>query len=439
MTSPINRRAFLSRTGAGMAGLFCTRLLAAAENAGQGHGPQHPPNFVLILGEGQGWSSTSVQMDETNPASRSDSVRTPNLQRLAKEGMRLANFYAPSPRCTPSRAALFTGKSPAQLHMTFIGKGRNDDSTNSVRKVIPPRGLLELPAGELTVGHSLQRAGYGTAHFGKWHVGRVSPVRHGFDETDGANRNGGPENVENPNPKQAYAITEKGIAFITRQVGVGKPFYLQLSHYGRNNDPTTPSVVDATLGTLSKALDDLAVAGNTYVIYTTDHGTPGRNPPLTGGKGTVWEGGLRVPFIIRGPGIKPAACCHVRATGLDVFPTIAQLAGVTDSLPARLEGGSLVPVLTTAGRGTVERPREEFVVHFPHYDKDWLGPASALWLGEFKLIRAYETGTLRLFNVAEDPGERTDLARELPDEVADLDRRLTEYLHAVNAQMPGAN
>ena len=148
---------------------------------------------------------------------------------------------------------------------------------------------------------------------------------------------------------------------------------------------------------------------DTDVIFTTDHGTPGRNAPLAGGKGTVSEGGLRLPFIIRGPGIQAGACSHVRAVGVDLFPTIAGLAHVTEPLPNDVEGGSLAPVLANGGKGAVKRPREEFVVHFPHYDKDAIGPASAIYVGDLKLIRVYETGVLQLFNIAQDPGERRDL------------------------------
>jgi arylsulfatase A-like enzyme len=183
----------------------------------------------------------------------------------------------------------------------------------------------------------------------------------------------------------------------------------------------------------------LGIATNTYVIFTSDHGTPGRNSPLAGGKGTVWEGGLRVPFIIRGPGIQPGVCSHVRAIGEDLFPTIAALGRVSEPLPKGVEGGSLVSFLTNGGHGMVQRPRDEFVVHFPHYDKDTIGPASAILLGDFKLIRAYGTGAMRLFNVAEDPGERHDLAQEMPDKVKELNQRLTDYLIAVNAQMPKPN
>ncbi len=423
-----------------------------------------PPNFIFILGEGHGWSSTSVQMDDAVPASKSSFIRTPNLEKLAAGGMRFANFYAPSPRCTPSRAAIFTGKSPAQLHMTFINEGKRDSGTNPNGRVITPSASMELPTGETVFAEVLKRAGYATAHFGKWHLGRANPREHGFDENDGANGNGGPDNVANPHPKQLYAMTESGLDFMTRQVKAGKPFYLQLDHYasrqGGDARPETMAIVkswggplperelaeaaadldlDIAFGRVLKKIDELGIATNTYVIFTTDHGTPGRNPPLAGGKGTVSEGGLRVPFIIRGPGIQANACSHVRLCGADLFPTIAELARVAEPPPKGVEGGSFAAVLTHGGKGTVQRPREEFVVHFPHYDKDALGPASAIYLEDFKLIRCYETGALELFNLAKDPGERRDLAREMPDKVKEMNQRLTEYLLAVNAQMPKPN
>ncbi|MGA2496376.1 MAG: sulfatase [Tepidisphaeraceae bacterium] len=425
--------------------------------------PQRP-NFVVILGEGHGWSSTSVQMDDTVAGSKSAYVRTPNLEKLAAAGMRFADFYAASPRCTPSRAAIFTGKSPAQLHMTFIGDGKKDSGTDTNGRVIPPLASMELPAGETTIADVLRRAGYATAHFGKWHVGRVSPAQHGFDESDGATSNGGPDNVANPHPKQLYGMTERGMDFMTRQAKAGKPFYVQLSHYAsRQGGDASPEALaavkswggnlndremaeaaadwdlDIAFGMLLKKLGELGITSNTYVIFTTDHGTPGMNPPLTGGKGTVSEGGLRVPFIISGPGIKAGSCSHVRAIDVDLLPTIAELAHVAEPLPKGVEGGSFVAVLTNAGTGTVKRPREEFVVHFPHYDKDAIGPASAIFLGDFKLIRIYETGGLRLFNIAKDPGERRDLAQEMPDKARELNQRLTDYLLAVNAQMPKPN
>ena len=422
------------------------------------------PNFVVVLGEGHGWSSTSVRMDDAVPESKSAFVRTPNLEKLAQGGMRFANYYAPSPRCTPSRAALLIGKSPAQLQMTFVGEGKKESGGTPAGRVITPSALMELPTGETTIAEALKGAGYATAHFGKWHVGRESPSGHGFDESDGPTNNGGPDNVENPHPKQLYGMTERGMDFMARQVKAGKPFYLQMSHYAsRKGGDASPQALaavkawgdklseresaeaaadldlDIAFGMILKKLEELGIANNTYVIFTTDHGTPGKNPPFAGGKGTVSEGGLRVPFIIRGPGIQPGACSHVRATGVDLFPTLAELAQIREPLPKGLEGGSLASVFSHAGAGAVTRPREEFVVHFPHYDKDAIGPASAIYKGDLKLIRVYETGALQLFDIAQDPGERHDLAAERPAKVKELDRRLTDYLAAISAQMPQAN
>lgn len=408
------------------------------------------PNFIVIYGEGSGWASTSVQMDDRNSASKSSTVNTPNIERLAASGMRFSNGYAPSPRCTPSRAALLTGKSPAQLHMTFVNEGKRDSGSEVNGRVITPNALTELPAGETTIAEFLKRAGYATAHFGKWHLGRVSPTQHGFDESDGATGNGGPDNVAAPNPKQALAMTAKGIDFMERQVKADKPFYLQVSHYpnqpekgGGQRPPKTSddetAIVDQTLGQLLDAVERLRLNSNTYIIYTTDHGTPGKNFPLTGGKGTVWEGGLRVPFIVAGPGVKAGACSHVRVTQTDLFPTFVELAGAKEAWPRGIEGGSFANVLEGGGTGNVKRPREEFVVHFPHYDKDAQGPASAIYIGDLKLIHAYETGTLKLFDVANDPGERRDLALQMSDKTKELDARLAAYLKETGAQLPTAN
>jgi arylsulfatase A len=172
------------------------------------------------------------------------------------------------------------------------------------------------------------------------------------------------------------------------------------------NEEQKQKLLDLALGQVLRKLDELGIANNTYVIFTTDHGSPGRNPPLAGGKGTVSEGGLRAPFILRGPSIQAGICSHVRAVGEDLFPTIAALAPVSEPLPRGIEGGSLVFVLTNAGKGTVQRPREEFVVHFLHYDKDAVGPASAIYLGD-----------LKLFDIPKDPGERRDLIYEWGEEI----------------------
>jgi len=426
--------------------LGCATVLRAAADVG--------PNFVVIMAEAQGWPNTSVMMDDRLSASKSAVFKTPAVERLAREGMRFAYGYALSPRCTPSRAALLTGIGPAALHMTYVGVGRE---TGPVRTaLIPPEPVLEMPTAVTTVAEMLKGVGYTTAHFGKWHVGRTDPGKHGFDESDGATNNGGPDGVANPNPKQSFGMTERGIAFMRRAQLAGKPFYLQLSHYpnqerkeggggnGRDRDTVRADSdeIDKTVMQLLTALDTLGLPGRTYVMYTADHGGQGRNgnAPLSGGKGAVTEGGLRVPFLIRGPGIAGNVCSRVPVTACDVLPTIAELAGVRAALPAAVEGGSLAAVLRDqAGRGNVQRSREELVFHFPHYDMGNGGPATAILLGGYKLVRNYEKKTQRLFDLENDPGEERDLAAKLPEKAAELDARLTRYLNAVAAQLAQPN
>jgi len=198
----------------------------------------------------------------------------------------------------------------------------------------------------------------------------------------------------------------------------------------------------------------MGVADNTWIFYSADHGAQGggggggrnqSNPPFTGGKGSVSEGGIRVPFIVQGPGVKAGSVSHVRATGMDLLPTLMDLAGKPLPKAERpdeqtvVEGGSLVPVLEAGGEGAVTRSHEEIVIHFPHYDLNNGGPASALYLGDWKLVRNYDSGKTMLYDIAKDPGEKRDLAAEQSDRVKDMTRRLDDYLKAVKAQMPEKN
>jgi arylsulfatase A-like enzyme len=427
------------------------------------------PNIVLILGEAQGWASMSAPLDDRNVAgSKSDFILTPNLDSIAKAGMRFSDFYAASPRCTPTRAALVTGLNPAQLHMTFVNEGGQQNIVHPGDKVISPHAVMELPTELTTMAKVLKGAGYATAHFGKWHLGHAGLRSYGFDEDDGPNSNEGPDRSENPNPKQCYAIARQGMDFITRQVQAGKPFFLQMSQYpGRGSEPALPETmesvrqrlgnrmdfrrittaagdeeIDKTLGLVLAKLGQLGVMGNTYIIYTADHGTQGRNAngALTAGKGTVWEGGLRVPLLVAGPGIKPGTFSHIRASTVDLFPTIAELAGLkSEALPKGLEGGSLAGLLKGGDQVPVMRPHEELVVHFPHYDGDDLGPASTILLRQYKMIRFFESEQRRLFDVNADPSEQHDLASQKPDILTAMDRRLTEYLAQCKADLPVTN
>ena len=442
-------------------GLISFRLALCTLAAGE------PPNFLVIMGEAQGWASTSAPLDDRDKqGSRSDYIHTPNLDALAERGFRFSDFYASSPRCTPTRAAMFTGRSPAALHMTFVGEGKKDGVVNPGDKVIPPDSTTQLPEHIETVGTLLKKHGYATAHFGKWHVGRDNPKNCGFDENDGANSNGGPDNVEEPNPTQCYATAKLGMDFMTRQVKARKPFYLQISHYpGKQMEAATPEMIEAvkrrlgnrldsqrigraagneeidkTIGLVLTKLKELGAMENTYVIYTADHGAQGGNSngALSKGKGTVWDGGLRVPLFVAGPGIKAGQFSHVRATTVDVLPTIMDLAGVKEQ-PKGLEGVSLVNVLQRDPNAAPKRVREELVIHFPHYDKDEIGPASAIIYQNYKMIRVFETEQRHLFDLSKDIAERHDLAGSKPEVVQDLDKRMMDYLRSVNAGLPKPN
>lgn len=453
-------------------------LASSIACAGMQETPANQPNFVFIQAEAQGWSSTSVDMDGAPPSHARPSGLTPNLEKLAADGARMSDFYVSCPRCTPSRASWVTGISPAKLHMTYQSEGGRGDSEERYKlmRMIPPTPDQDLPQGVRTTGSLLHDLGYASAHFGKWHAGRQAPDRVGFDRCDGANSNQGPERGVAPNPKQATAITDKGIEFMREQVKAGKPFYLQISHYGfgAEEEATPESLavarqlvpgvsgkplgaiagahdVDAQLGRVLAALGELGIADRTYVFYSADHGAQGggggrqqANPPFSGAKGSVSEGGIRVPFIAYGPGIPAGKVVPVRATNMDFVPTLLDLAGAPVATPkdpdaqTAIEGGSLAPVLKS-GATAVERTREGVAIHFPHYDLNNGGPASAMYLGQWKLVRNYDTGTVKLFDISKDRAESNDLAAQNAEVVKDLQGRLDAYLKAVNAQMPKVN
>jgi len=451
MEPTITRRRCLA-LGAAAAAHLCRGLVA---------GPKRRPNFVFILSDDQGWSGLSVAMHDGIPGSKSDFHRTPNLERLARQGMRFSAAYAPSPVCSPTRISLLTGKSPAQLHWTKAAPVR---TAADGCKLIPPVIVRQIADRETTIGEALKRAGYATAHFGKWHLRGGGPGRHGFDAHDGDTGNKDAAPFKDPNPVDIFGISKRANAFMEASVKAGKPFYVQLSHHAlhypehslkatqeacarrrpRANPRETAVAamtenLDTGVGVVLDAIDRLGIADSTYVLYMSDNGAGGGRGrgPLRGGKGSVWEGGIRVPLIIRGPGVEAGACCHARVVGYDLFPTFCELAGVIGPLPKGIEGGSIVPLFGD-GKGVVKRPREELGFHFPHYQGPD-GPHSALLLGDHKLIRFYETGATELYDLKKDVGERRDLAPVMAHRAKALGRQLDQYLRSVSAQMPTPN
>ena len=427
---------------------------------------QEKPNFVFILTDDQGWSQLSFPMDPEVPDAASSYFVTPNMERLAQQGMRFTSGYSPAPLCTPTRRSIFCGMTPARQRGTEF-KSEFDWS------------------GRLTLPQALKQAdpSYRTAHFGKFGSDMgASPEEVGFDESDGwtRNRTGGMptpfeergRSVVKDDPKLVFGITDRAISFIERHIGK-HPFYVQISHYATHlqvqsrqeslemfESKGTPDRavthafagmlydLDESIGRLLDALGRLGIDENTYVIFMADNGGRGTIPgasdslsapnrPLNGAKHTLYEGGVRVPFLVVGPGVEPNSVSHVPVTGYDLLPTLYDFAGGQEPLPSEVDGGSFREVLESRGAGLVERGFEGLVFHRPRHNAF---PASAIRLGDFKLLLKYassrQQAEKQLFDLSSDLGEQNDLSAEIPEKAAELERLLFEYLRSVGANMP---
>ncbi len=418
------------------------------------------PNIIFLLSDDQDWTETSVQMHPDVPIAKSLHIQTPNLERFATQGMRFSQAYAPAPVCAPTRISLQTGKSPAQMHWT---KASRPYTAADGFKLIPPQNIRSIPDSEITIGEQLQSAGYATAHYGKWHIMGGGPEKHGYDESDGETSNNDAAPHKGDNPVDIFGMGRRAAAFMEKHSKAGKPFFIQMSyhalHYPQNAKPATiekyqkvlPGAnekaigraaiaenLDEGVGLLLEKIDALNIADNTYVIYMSDNGGGGnsRSRPISGGKGDVREGGIRVPLIIRGPGIEANSWSHQAVVGYDLYNTFSELAGIMKPMPENTEGGSFTHLLKGEER-PVQRPREELVFHFPHYQGDT--PHSAILLGDYKLLHYYETGESKLYNLAHDLKESKDLSDKMPEKADELHRRLTSYLVNIGAKLPVPN
>lgn len=410
-------------------------------------------------------------MDERVSNSRSDFHETPNLERLAKAGMRFTSGYSPAAICCPTRRSI-------QFGQTSTRQG-DERFRRDYDPVMHPR--LTIPRLLKSVD-----ARYRTAHYGKWDLrADIFPEDLGYDESDGntGNKHGDVSTDKatkftahylNNDPKRIETLTARSLNFIRRNHAAGNPFYLQLSHYATHVDiQTKPESyakyaakkkgvihshpawagmqenLDDGIGQVLDLIDELGIADNTYVIFMSDNGgvefippvrnkmdppsalkVPARNHPLRGGKWVLYEGGIRVPFIVNGPGIKPGVQCDVPVVGWDIFPTIAELAGFSGSLPGDLDGGSFRELLET-GNATVKRPGAGLIFH--RYTASY--PHSAIRVGDFKLVKIWKSQKLELYNLKEDLGETTDLAGKFPEKTRDLHVQLTKYLEHVDAEV----
>ena len=429
------------------------------------------PNFIFILTDDLGWTSLSQRMDDRILNSRSDYHETPALEKFARSGLRFTHGYAPDALCCPTRRSIQFGQTPTRQGDERFPK--NYDPAKHPRLTIPTMLKAADPR-------------YRTAHYGKWDLrADIFPEDLGYDESDGntGNRNGDvssdkdskwTEHYLNNDPKRIETLTARAVSFVRRNHAAGTPFYLQLSHYATHVDiqareetyakyaakpkgrihshPAWAGMLedlDTGVGRLLAEVDRLGLADRTYVILMADNGAaefvppvknkmdhpsafpvPPRNHPLRGGKWVLYEGGIRVPFIVRGPGIKPGSQCDVPVAGWDLLPTLADLAGYAKPLPTDLDGASFRDLLTR-GEGAVRRPDDFLVFH--RYATGY--PHSAIRAGDYKLIKVWKTNALELYNLRDDLGETTDLAKIRPEKTTELHARLMEYLKRVDAEV----
>ena len=487
-----SRRAFVKATTAAVAALaWCApqNLLGAEETV-----QKRPPNIVLILADDLGYTDLGVY--------GSSFYETPNLDRLASQGVRFISAYAACPVCSPTRASLLTGQYPATVGLTdyLYGKARG--------KLIPADYVDHLPPATFTLAEGLKSAGYATWHVGKWHLGREPyfPERQGFDVNVAGSRRGSPnktyfspwnlENLENGDdgdyltdkladeavelirankdkpfflnfwsyaphtPTQGpedlvekYRAKAKQLGLDVEPLEEGEPFpteskkHLRLARRQIHSNPVYAAMVenlDTNVGRILAAVEEAGQADNTIVIFSSDNGgvstaegSATSNRPLREGKGWMYEGGIRVPLIVRWPAAaKGGATTDVPVTSPDLLPTLLEAAGVKPPTDAKVEGVSFLPLLKGDAGPAPDRP---LFWHYPHYGNQGGRPASAIRAGDWKLIEFFEDNRLELYNLRNDLGEQHDLAAKEPDRVKELHAQLVAWREQVGAKLPKPN
>lgn len=436
--------------------------------------PSRPPNVVFILIDDYGWRDTSYN--------GSTFYETPNIDALARGGMVFTNGYSASPVCSPTRAALMTGKYPARLHLTAHLQGAYNRLHYS--RVLQPNTRLALPLEETTIAELLRARGYQTACIGKWHLGKTGflAADQGFHLSLAGDEAGSTNSFFHPQWKKKVPLEGADGDYLTDRLTTlasdfirhnrQNPFFLYLPHfavhtpidpkpekvpkYAAKSRPDNPQnyadyaamveSVDESVGRLMQTLRQHGLEDNTLVMFTGDNGGVisrewkkrpiTSNLPLRSGKGHLYEGGIRVPTVARWPGvIRPGSTCHDPVLTIDYAPTIAEAAGVPPSERRAMDGLSL----TRLFRGAATLGRQEVFWHYPHYSPQLGRPSAAIRRGNDKLILFFDDNRAELYDLKSDIGETTDLAAAQPGKAADLRRRLERWLRETNAQIPAPN
>ena len=421
------------------------------------------PNIIFILTDDLGWTDGGCF--------GSKFYETPHIDRLATQGMRFTDSYSACTVCSPSRVAILTGQYPARLHVTDFIPGHAQPKA----KLNVPDWTMYLKLEVPNLAKALKSAGYATASIGKWHLGKEAfwPEKQGFDLNIAGCDKGQPPNYFSPykiptlteGPDGEFLsdrLTSEAIQFIEQNKD--RPFFIYLPHYAVHSpimakpeviakykgksDPKAPhkkpeyaaliESVDDSVGRLLAKLDELKLSENTIVIFTSDNGglkSVTTNLSLRAGKGSAYEGGVRVPLIVKWPGvIKPGSVCHSPVIGVDFYPTLLAMAGVKPPTGV-VDGESIEPLLRQSG----SMKRDAIYWHYPHYHGGGATPYGAIREGDFRLIEFYEDNHVELYNLKDDIGETKDLAATLPDKAEKLRQKLHKWRQHVGAQMPTPN
>jgi arylsulfatase A len=424
-------------------------------------------NVVLILADDYGWTDVSSYGSKL--------YETPNIDRLAEDGVRFTQAYSACTVCSPTRAAIMTGKYPARLHITDWIPGLPPENP----KLLVPDWTKYLPLEEKTIADGFRAAGYATASIGKWHLGGEAyyPDKHGFDVNIGGTSAPNTQNYFSPyniatlkdGPEGEY-VTDRLAAEAEKwiEANKSKPFFLYMPHFAvhlpvqgkkpiakKYREKLQPDMtqtnamyaamiesMDEAVGRVRKKLEELKLADNTIIVFASDNG--GRVPttsnlPLRVGKGSCYEGGTRVPLVIYWPQVtKAGAVCDAPVISMDLYTTLLDAAGLNVAAKLGVDGVSLVPLLQ--GKGTPKR--DELFWHYPHYQHYQLGgttPYGAIRKGDFKLIEFFDDMRVELYDLSKDIGEKNNLAKEMPTRVEELRNRLHAWRQEVGAQMPTRN
>ena len=437
--------------------LLAFALVGLIGNSAFSADAKRPPNIILILMDDMGWRDVGFMGNRF--------VETPNIDRLAKKGLIFSQAYASAPNCAPTRACLMSGQYTPR-HGIYTVVDPRQPVGSPWHKLTAADSKSDLATEVVTIAESLQSGGYATAFFGMWNLGRgrsgpVTPGGQGFQTVVF------PENIGFA--KDAYfdksgnylsdRLTDEVLKFV--ETNQDRPFFAYLPDHAvhapfepkedllkkyerkasankdRRDDPAyaaTIEAVDQNVGRIVETLARLKLTDNTVVIFTSDNGgTDQYTSPLRGGKGQLYEGGIRIPLVISGPDIKkPGGQCNAPVSSIDIYPTLLELAGTAAPKDQILDGISLVPAL----RGESDLQRQRLFWHFPCYVGK-ATPSSAIREGDFKLIEFYEDGGRReLYNLKNDPNEERDLAKTQPEKTAALYRTLRSWQTETGAAIP---